>query len=92
MAWLVARLAYYNPGMINWEPYVSMMFVRFRRVLQLPVSYRKRQSLKFYAIDNSATAMWIVFSLGGKTDTIFCHLEKLMQSLETYYHPANTGK
>lgn len=88
----MARLASYNTGRVNWELYIPIMFVRFRRALHLPVSYRQRQSGKQYKIDASAMAIWIVCCLGGSSDTAFYHLEKFMQTLETYYHPANIGK
>ncbi|CAH1969247.1 unnamed protein product [Acanthoscelides obtectus] len=37
-------------------------------------------------------ATWIVYTLNGVDDIAFFHLEKLMQSLESYYHPANLGR
>lgn len=88
----MARLTVYNVGCINWEPHIPIMFVRFLRTLQLPVSYRQRQSGKLYRIDASAMATWIVYILGGQSDKGFFHLEKFMQTLESYYHPANLGK
>lgn len=92
MAWLMARLSCHNVGRINWEPYTPIMFVRFLRTLNLPVGYRKRQSGKQYKIDISAMALWIVSSLGPETETAFFHLQKFMQILESYYHPANLGR
>lgn len=92
MAWLMARLSSHNIGRINWEPYLPVMFVRFLRTLNLPVGYRKRQSSKQYKIDLSAMAMWIACILGPETETAFFHLEKFMQTLESYYHPANIGR
>ncbi|KAF5308174.1 hypothetical protein FQR65_LT06354 [Abscondita terminalis] len=92
LTWLLARLASYNNGRINWEPYIPIMFVRFKRVFHLPVSYRKRQSRKPFKIDIAAMANWMVCCLGGQSEVAFHHLEKFMQTLETYYHPANFGK
>ncbi|KAK5647619.1 hypothetical protein RI129_002511 [Pyrocoelia pectoralis] len=89
---LLARLASYNHGRINWEPYIPIMFIRFKRTFQLPVSYRRRQSTRPFKIETTSMANWIVCCLGGKSDVAFFHLEKFMQSLESYYHPANFGK
>lgn len=92
MTWLMAKLSTYNIGRINWEPYIPIMFVRFSRTLNLPVGYRKRQSCKQYKIDISAMTLWIVSILGPESETAFFHLEKFMHTLETYYHPANSGR
>lgn len=88
----MARLAKYNIGYINWEPYIPIMFVRFLRTLHLPVGYKQKQSSKMYKIDIHAMTMWIVCTFGGGNDTAFIHLEKFMQTLESYCHPANTGR
>ncbi|KAF5303620.1 hypothetical protein FQA39_LY09867 [Lamprigera yunnana] len=92
LTWLLARLSGYNIGHINWEPHIPIMFVRFKRAFHLPVSYRKRQSMRPFKIDVAAMATWIVCCLGGNSDVAFFHLEKFMQTLESYYHPANCGK
>ncbi|KAK9752669.1 Proteasome-substrate-size regulator, mid region [Popillia japonica] len=92
LATLMARLAKYNIGYINWEPYIPIMFVRFLRTLHLPVGYKQKQSSKMYKIDIHAMTMWIVCTFGGGNDTAFIHLEKFMQTLESYCHPANTGR
>lgn len=92
MAWLMARLSSYNVGRINWEPYIPIMFVRFLRTLNLPVGYRKRQSGKQYKIDVSSMSMWIACILGPESETAFFHLQKFMQTIESYFHPANQGR
>lgn len=91
MAWLMARLSHYNIGRINWEPYIPIMFVRFLRNFYLPVSYRKKEIEKLYGIYISAMAKWITCILGPDTEMAFLHLEKFIQTLESYYHPANSG-
>ena len=91
MAVLMSRLASYNIGHIDWEPYIPIMYVRFLRTLHLPVGYKKRQSSKLYKIDISAMTVWIVSTMGGGSEKAFFHLEKFMQTLESYYHPANSG-
>lgn len=88
----MARLANYNMGYIDWDPYIPIMFIRLERTLHLPVNYRQRQSIKEHKIDISAMSIWIVCTLGGKSDKGFFHLEKFMQTLESYYHSANFGR
>lgn len=88
----MARLSSYNIGRINWEPYIPKMFVKFLRALHLPVGYRKRHCGKQYKIDTSAMALWIACALGADSETAFFHLEKFMQTLESYFHPANLGR
>ncbi|KAJ8979647.1 hypothetical protein NQ317_001354 [Molorchus minor] len=92
MMGIMASIAQYQMGNIDWEPYIPNMFVRFQRTLQLPVTFKQRQLGKQHKIDTYAMAVWIVCALNSKSDTAFFHLEKLMQSLESYYHPANTGR
>lgn len=58
--WLMARLARCNIGYIDWEPYIPLMFTRFLRSLNLPVSYKNVQSSKHHKLDPSAIALWIV--------------------------------
>lgn len=57
---LMAALANYNIGYINWEPYISLMFTRFMRCLKLPVSYNKIQRYKHHEIDACSITTWIV--------------------------------
>lgn len=92
MAWLIARLASFNTGRIDWEPYLPIMYGRFLRILRLPVAYKKKQTIKQFTIDVSAMTLWIVSTLGGGKEPAFFHLEKFMQTLESYFHPANTGR
>lgn len=91
MMWIFSGLASYQMGYVDWEPYVEGMFVRFQRCLQLPVNFKQRQLGKQFKIDTSAMAIWIICSL-HKDNSTFFHLEKLMQTLESYFYPANTGR
>lgn len=79
-------------GRIDWTPYIPIMFVRFQRSFQLPVGFKQKQMGRQHKIDTPAIAMWIVFILNNKNDTAFFHFEKFMQSLESYYYPANVGR
>lgn len=60
MMWLMARLATYNIGYIDWEPHFPLMFTRFVRCLNLPVSYKQMQHSKTHKIEVAPIALWIV--------------------------------
>ncbi|XP_066249765.1 proteasome activator complex subunit 4B-like [Euwallacea similis] len=92
MMWLMSCLAKFQIGFIDWSPYVPQMFARFLRSLQLPVTFKQRQVGKQHKIDISAMAAWIVCTLHGDHNPTFFHLEKLMQTLESYFYPANVGR
>lgn len=89
--WLMARLTFNNIGYIDWEPHLSLMFTRFLITLNLPVNFKKGAIKTYLKLDVSAMSVWMVSILGGPNDTGFSYLEKCMQTLESYYHPANAG-
>lgn len=89
---LVTHLGRSQIGYINWEPHIPTMFVRFMRSLQLPVYYKQKQLGKNHKLDVSLICIWIVYSLNGDNNSTFIHFEKFMQTLESYYHPANVGR
>ncbi|XP_021936150.1 proteasome activator complex subunit 4B-like isoform X2 [Zootermopsis nevadensis] len=91
MMWLMARLAWWNIGYIDWEPHIPVMFTRFLRSLNLPVSYKNMQSSKHHKLDTSAIALWIVSVLGGGSSAQK-YLDKFMKAIESYFHPANFGR
>ncbi|CAL7949711.1 unnamed protein product [Xylocopa violacea] len=87
---LMASLANYNIGYIDWEPYIPLMFTRFMRCLKLPVSYNKTRVYKYYETDPCPITVWIVSVLGnGSSAQIY--FEKFLKTIETYLHPANSG-
>lgn len=92
MMWLMARLSSFTMGYIDWEPYIPLMFVRFSRSFHLPVAYRQKQAGKQYKIEISSMALWITCCLNGDKNSTFFQLERFMQALESYYHPANMGR
>ncbi|CAK9822685.1 Proteasome activator complex subunit 4 [Anthophora retusa] len=87
---LMAELANYNIGYINWEPYIPLMFTRFMRCLKLPISYNKTERGKHYEIDAPSVGVWIVAVLGNGSSAQM-YLEKFLKTIETYLHPANNG-
>lgn len=93
MMWLMTALARFQMGRINWQPYIPIMFVRFQRSFQLPVNFKQKQMGRQHKIDTAAMSLWIVCILSNDDDnSAFFHFEKFMQSLESYYYPANTGR
>ncbi|XP_017877825.1 proteasome activator complex subunit 4A-like [Ceratina calcarata] len=86
---VMAALATNNIGYINWEPHIPLMFTRFIRSLRLPVSYNKLQ-VKHDDVDPSSMTLWITAVLGHGSSAQM-HLEKFLKTIETYFHPANSG-
>ncbi|XP_049827617.1 proteasome activator complex subunit 4-like [Schistocerca gregaria] len=89
--WLMARLAHHNIGYIDWEPYIPLMFTRFLQSLYLPVSYKQVQQTRLHKIEAAPMALWIVAVL-GRHSSAQKHLDRLMKTLESYFHPANFGR
>ena len=88
---LVAATAASTIGLIDWNPYIPTMFTRILRSLDLPVSYKQMKSAKVQLMCADATATWIVSVLGPKTDAMK-YLRTFMATIESYLHPANSGK
>ncbi|KAL1501106.1 hypothetical protein ABEB36_006493 [Hypothenemus hampei] len=92
MMWIMSGLARFQIGQIDWSPYVSNMFARFLRSFQLPITFKQREVGRQYTIDTGAIAIWIVCTLHSEYNGTFLHLEKLMQTIESYFYPANAGR
>lgn len=60
LMWLMAKLASRNVGYIDWEPYLSIMFTRFVRYLNLPVTYKKAPLLSQHKMEMAPVGEWIV--------------------------------
>lgn len=88
--WLFSRLAWLNIGYVEWEEHLPMIFTKVLRSFRLPVSYKKAQVGKGDGLSQFASAMFIVANLGSGSKTQE-HLERLFKSLESYYHPSNSG-
>ena len=63
MMCLIARLAAFNIGYIDWEAYIPFMFTRFIRCLNLPVTYKQTPNNLNHKIEMSSITMWIVATL-----------------------------
>ncbi|MPC33856.1 Proteasome activator complex subunit 4B [Portunus trituberculatus] len=60
------------------------------RSFRLPVSYKKTHVGKGDGLSQFASSMFIVANLGGDSKTQE-NLNRLFKSLESYYHPSNSG-
>jgi proteasome activator subunit 4 len=85
---LVASTAANTIGLIDWTPYIPIMFTRILRSLELPVSYKQIKSSKHQALCADACATWIVAVLGPKFDGMK-YLKNLFSTIESYLNPAN---
>ena len=89
---LLARLAEDAPGCIDWSPLLPVVFTRIQKMFGLPVHYNKTNvGYKGQQLDSHTAARWVVATIGGTGQTQV-YLSQLLASLESYYHPANTGK
>jgi proteasome activator subunit 4 len=88
---LMASTAAMTIGLIDWNPHIPTMFTRILRSLDLPVSYKQMKSAKSQTLCPDASATWIVSVLGPKTDAMK-YLRSFMSTIESYLHPANSGK
>ncbi|KAG7163660.1 Proteasome activator complex subunit 4-like [Homarus americanus] len=90
MFWLFSRMAWHNIGYVEWEEHLPMVFTKVLRSFRLPVSYKKAHVGKGDGLSQFASAMFIIANLGGGNKTQE-HLDRLFKSLESYYHPSNSG-
>ena len=89
---MLGRLAEQNTGLIDWEPYLPVIFARVQKMFSLPVCYNKTSvGGKGALLDSQTAARWIVQTLGGGSQTQH-YLHRLFLSIESYYHPANIGR
>ncbi|XP_039314530.1 proteasome activator complex subunit 4 isoform X2 [Solenopsis invicta] len=88
---LMARLAIFNIGYINWESHVPFMFTIFIRCLNLPVTYKQTPNNLNHKIEMSSIAIWIVANLGNGSSTQM-YFEKFVKTIDTYFYPANFGR
>lgn len=91
--YLVSTTASATIGLIDWNKnsYLSKIFTKIIRSLELPVTYKKLKSSKNQALLQESSAGFIVSVLGPKSDGMR-YFKNLMSMIETYIHPANVGK
>ncbi|XP_008209740.1 proteasome activator complex subunit 4 [Nasonia vitripennis] len=87
---LMSKLAYFNIGYIDWEPYIPLMFTRFVQSFNLPVTYKKIRCNSTCRMTPYYIAVWITSVLGPKSNAQ-TYLDKFLKTVETYFHPANYG-
>ncbi|XP_050071762.1 proteasome activator complex subunit 4A-like [Anopheles maculipalpis] len=80
-----------NIGHIDWEPYIPTMFARITRSINFPVNYRNTKGGRTNGIPPDAVATWIVSALGPRSSAQR-YLNTFMSTIESYLHPANSGK
>uniref|UniRef100_F1KQ76 Proteasome activator complex subunit 4 n=3 Tax=Ascaris TaxID=6251 RepID=F1KQ76_ASCSU len=88
---LFSRLSSESCGYYNWTDKFDIIFSRVMRMFSLSV--RKDQitvGVSGNRVDLFST--WIVYMLGGKSDGAQGHLTQMLNSLEPYFHPSNTGE
>ncbi|XP_055613465.1 proteasome activator complex subunit 4B-like isoform X2 [Uranotaenia lowii] len=88
---IFATVGFKNIGYIEWEPYIPTMFARIIRSVDFPVSYKCTKSSKLQTLSSQSIAIWIVSVLGPKSSAQQ-YLNKFMATIESYLHPANSGK
>ncbi|KAL6256285.1 hypothetical protein P5V15_012401 [Pogonomyrmex californicus] len=91
MMTLMAMLAVYNIGYIDWEPHFPLMYTTFLRCLNLPVTYKKIPNNLNHKIEMVSIAKWIIATLGNGSSAQM-YLEKFLKTIETYFYPANFGR
>ncbi|XP_032665023.1 proteasome activator complex subunit 4-like isoform X2 [Odontomachus brunneus] len=91
MMWIMARLASFNIGYIDWEPHFPLMFTRFIRCLNLPVTYKQKPTGRLHKMEVTPISMWIIAVLGNGSSAQM-YLEKFLKTIETYFYPANFGR
>uniref|UniRef100_A0A182JT99 Proteasome activator complex subunit 4 C-terminal domain-containing protein n=1 Tax=Anopheles christyi TaxID=43041 RepID=A0A182JT99_9DIPT len=80
-----------NIGHIDWEPHIPIMFARITRAINFPVNYRNAKGGRANGLQPDAVATWIVSALGPRSSAQQ-YLNTFMSTIESYLHPANTGK
>lgn len=88
---LMSLTAELSVGEIDWTPYIPTIFTRILRSLDLPVSYKRMKSSKNESLCMQSSASWIVYMLGPNS-IAWKYLSSLMSTIESYLHPANSGK
>jgi len=99
---ILSRIAKAQAGKINWEPFISIMFSKYVSGLELalgnanlprPKSRSFSAEINQFVPYNSLThffAKTIIHIMSPK-NSAFTTLKQTMATLESYYHPSNSG-
>lgn len=91
IVYLFSRLADSNIGYIDWTPFIPMIATRLLRSFHLPVFMKQ---VRFHCVKEhynlNAVASLLVAMLGNGS-SCQTHLSQLFKSLESFYHPSNSG-
>ena len=68
---LMARLASWNIGYIEWDQYVPLLYSRFVRSLDLPVQYKKNNASLSQRIEAAPMALFMVSMLVNSPQYFF---------------------
>ncbi|XP_029642324.1 proteasome activator complex subunit 4 [Octopus sinensis] len=89
---LISRLAYDNIGYIDWSPHIPRVFTRFLKGFNLPVGNSKNATQSNNTVDINAYVLWIISMIDKNNSSVQEHIDKLFETLKTFYHPSNTGR
>lgn len=87
----LSALARNNVGRIDWEPNLPMIYARILRSMSLPVYYKTMKGSRSQTLNIDAVAEFIACTIGPQS-TSQAQLTHLLGTLESFVHPANTGK
>ncbi|XP_037083000.1 proteasome activator complex subunit 4B-like isoform X1 [Pollicipes pollicipes] len=87
---LMARLAFENPGQVDWSDLLPEVFSRLLRAFGLPISYKGVGSHRANVHVIPALTSWIIGMLGGGGEAQ-AYLDRLLEALESYFYASNAG-
>ncbi|KAF7632932.1 hypothetical protein Mgra_00007634 [Meloidogyne graminicola] len=96
---LFARLAIFSPGYFDFSPYFSFFFTCLLSSLKIEIGVDRVVASNSYTSDGPGLAQILVYSFGmadNKINSLMLvvqqYFDQLFLSLESYFHPSNTGK
>ena len=88
---LMLRLSSDNPGHLDWEQVMPVIFQKIMMHLQLPVYYKKiAVMLRPTTLKTGSIARWIVVTISPRS-TSLRHLDTLMKAVNSYFHTTSEG-
>ncbi|CAJ0582017.1 unnamed protein product, partial [Mesorhabditis spiculigera] len=75
------------PGLIDWSPYLDVIFTKISRSLRLGEYIGLSQNMHM-----DTTALWVSYMLGGPHHAqVQAYMDRLMKMIESFCHPSNDG-